>query len=399
MPLTTTQIQKAKPEAKARKIFDEKGLFVLIHPNGGKWWRFKYRFEGKEKLLALGTFPEISLAEARERRDESRSLVARGIDPSKLKQSRKAAKLEAAGNSFAGVAEEWLSKKAALWSPGHSLRVRRSLEADVYPALGQQPVSELRAKDFLSVVRKIESRGAIETAHRALSNCSQIMRFAVQTARAESDPCINLKGALQPAKTKHLAAITEPARIGPLLKKLNSYKGTYSVCCALKLSPLVFVRPGELRSAKWDDIDLDLAEWRFKVSKTDSDHIVPLSRQAVTVLRDLKSLNHQSKFVFPNARTSQKCMSENAVLAALRSLDIPKEEMCGHGFRAMARTVLEEVLGYRPDIVEMQLAHSVRDPLGRAYNRTTHLETRREMMQSWADWLEKRHAEADDDGN
>jgi integrase len=393
MALTNTQIQKARPESKPRKLFDEKGLFLLIHPKGGKWWRFKYRFDGKERLLALGTHPEISLALARELRDEARSLVARSVDPSELKRTRKAARLEATGNSFAAIASEWLAKKSSVWSPGHSIRVQRSLENDIYPALGQRPISELKASDFLPTIRKIERRGAIETAHRALSNCSQIMRFAVQTGRADSDPCINLKGALQPVKTKHLAAITEPSKVGPLLKKLNSYKGTFGVCCALKLSPLVFVRPGELRSAKWRDINLDEAEWRYRVGKTDSDHIVPLSRQAVAILRDLYALTHQSVFVFPNARSIQKCMSENAVLAALRALDIPAEEMCGHGFRAMARTILEETLGYRPDIVEMQLAHAVRDPLGRAYNRTTHLQTRKEMMQAWADWLEERHGE------
>jgi len=400
MPLTNTQVQKSKPDAKPRKLFDEKGLFLLVHPSGGKWWRFKYRFNGKEKLLAIGTFPEVSLAQARELRDEARSLVARSVDPSEMKRQRKLVGREAAKNSLEVVAREWLVRKATIWSPGHAARVQRGMESDVFPSLGRIPVSDLKAGDLLSAIRKIEQRGAVESAHRALSNCSQIMRFAVQTGRADTDPCANLKGALQPVRAKHLSAITEPSKIGPLMKRLHSYKGTFIVASALRLAPLLFVRPGELRSARWDDISIADAEWRYKVGKTQSDHIVPLSTQAIELLRGLHDLTSKSEFVFPNARSPRKCMSENAVLAALRSLDIPKEEMCGHGFRAMARTILEEVLNYRPEIVEMQLAHAVRDPLGRAYNRTTHIETRREMMQAWSDWLDgRRQVGTDGDDN
>jgi integrase len=389
MPLTNLQIQSARPSDKPRKLFDGNGLFLLIQPSASKWWRFKYRFNGKEKLLAIGTFPEISLAAARELRDEARAQVARGVDPCELRKIKKNAKAQAAQNTFASVADEWLAKKSSTWSQGHCARVRKSLENNVYPPLGRRPISEIRALDVLAAIRKIESRGAVETAHRVLSNCGQIMRFAVQTGRAQSDPCINLKGALAPVKTKHLSAVTDPSKVGPLLKKLAGYQGTATVRAALKLAPLVFVRPGELRAARWADIDFATQEWRFRVTKTNTDLIVPLSTQAVDILEELKALNGESKFVFPGARTIHKPMSENAVLAALRALDIAKDEMSGHGFRAMARTILEEVLGYRPEVLELQLAHAVKDPMGRAYNRTTHLPERKKMMQQWANWLEK----------
>ncbi len=388
MPLTNLQIQSTKPAAKPQKLFDEKGLYLLIQPSGGKWWRFKYRFNGKERLLALGTYPEISLATARELRDEARAQVAREVDPSELKKTRKAARVQAAQNTFAAVAAEWITKQASTWSQGHTARVQKSLENDIFPTIGKKPISEIKAGDILAAVRQIESRGAVETAHRALSNCGQIMRFAIQTGRAESDPSVNLRGALPPAKTKHLAAITKPENVAKLLAKIHGYQGTYIVRSALQFAPLVFVRPGELRTAKWHDIDFVSAEWRFRVTKTNTDHIVPLSRQALAVLTDLQKYTSGSEYVFPSARSFRKPMSENAILAALRSLDIPKEEMSGHGFRAMARTILEEVLGFRAEVIEQQLAHAVRDPLGRAYNRTTHLPERARMMQNWADYLD-----------
>ena len=362
---------------------------MLVHPSGGKWWRFKYRFNQKEKLLSLGTYPEISLAEARGLREEARALISKDIDPSEARRARKHSNASMAKNTFLAIATEWISKKAAGWSTSHKSRVQRSLENDIFPMLGQRPVSGIKATEILDTLRKIETRGAIETAHRALSQCGQIMRYAVQTGRAEYDACQNLRGALTPVKTRHFAAITEPAKVGELLKKLHGYRGTETVRAALRLAPLVFVRPGELRKAKWKDFDFETQEWRFKVSKTDTDHIVPLSRQAIRILSELQAFNGDSEYVFPGARTTKRPMSENAVLAALRNLDIPKEEMCGHGFRAMARTILEEELGYRFEVLELQLAHSVRDPLGRSYNRTKHLQERKNMMQEWADWLDK----------
>ena len=391
MPLTNLLIQRAKARDKAYKLFDGRGLFLLVSPNGSKGWRFKYRFQSKEKLLSLGTYPEISLADARDRLEEFRKLVAKGIDPSEYRKLNRSKVLEKSANSFEAVALEWLAKNAASWSIGHKTRLESRLTNDVFPLIGNQPVADINARQVLQVVRKIEERGAIESAHRALSNCSQIMRYAVQTARAERDPCIDLRGALPSVKTRHLAAIVKPEEIGALLLKLSDYRGSHVVRSALKIAPLVFVRPGELRHAKWRDVDLESAEWRFVVTKTNTEHIVPLAKQAVATLRELYLFTSSSEFVFPGARSITKPMSENAVLAALRALDIPKEDMSGHGFRAMARTILEEELGFRPELIEHQLAHSVRDPLGRAYNRTTHLDERKRMMQEWADWLDKTH--------
>ena len=391
MPLTKLSIQAAKAIDKASKLFDGRGLYLLVTPNGSKGWRFKYRLQSKEKLLSLGTYPEVSLADARERLEECRKLVAQGIDPSEFRKLNRTRALERSANSFEAVALEWLAKKAATWSAGHKARLESRLSNDIFPLIGNQPIADISARQVLQVIRKIEERGAIESAHRALSNCSQIMRYAVQTGRADRDPCVDLRGALPSVKIRHLAAVVKPQEIGNLLLKLSDYRGSHVVRCALKIAPLVFVRPGELRHAKWKDIDLEVAEWRFLVTKTNTEHIVPLARQAVEILKELHKFTSSSEFVFPGARSITKPMSENAVLAALRALDIPKEEMSGHGFRAMARTILEEELGFRPEFIEHQLAHSVRDPLGRAYNRTTHLDERKRMMQEWADWLDKTH--------
>jgi integrase len=388
MPISNLAIKSAKPSAKPIKLFDGRGLFLLIHPKGGKWWRLKYFFNGKEKLISLGTYPEISLLEARLRREECRQLIAKGIDPSHHRKATKNAAAERDKNSFEAIAREWLMKQSSSWTPSHGTRVLKRLERDIFSVIGKNPVSHLSAKDVLVAIRRIEQRGAIETAHRALNNCSQIMRYAVQTGRADRDPCGDLKGALPSVKTRHLPAVTNPEQVADLMRKIAGYTGTHVVRTALMLAPLFFVRPGELRTAKWCDIDLEASEWRFIASKTGTNHIVPLATQAVDLLRQLKMFTGHSNYVFPGMRSRTRPMSDNAILAALRSLGIPKEEMSGHGFRAMARTILEEILGFRPEIIEHQLAHSVRDPLGRAYNRTTHLTERRRMMQEWADWLD-----------
>ncbi len=287
------------------------------------------------------------------------------------------------------VALEWHSKKSPTWSEIHAGNVLGRLKRDVFPWLGKRPIAEINAPELLQAIRRIEERGAIETAHRVLGNCGEVFRYAIATGRAERDVAADLRGALQPAQKKHLAAVTEPKRVGELLRMLDGYEGTLTVRCALKLAPLVFVRPGELRTAKWEDIDLDNAEWRFTVSKTNTQHIVPLSDQAVAILQELQPLTGQREFVFPGARSPRRPMSNNAILSAMRRMEIDKEEMSGHGFRAMARTILDEVLGIRPDYIEHQLAHSVKDPLGRAYNRTAHLPERRKMMQEWADYLDQ----------
>ncbi len=388
MPLTDAAIRNAKPGTKPMRMFDERGLYLEVAPSGGKWWRFRYRFEGKHKLLSMGTYPDVGLAKARERRDEARRLVADAIDPSEHRKATKGARADRASNSFEVVAREWYGKLAPTWNAAHGDRIIRRFERDVFPWVGGRPIAEVTPPELLAVLRRIEDRGALETAHRALSNCGQVFRYAIATGRAERDASGDLRGALPPVKSEHFAAVTDPAKIGDLLRTLDGYQGTLTVQCALRLAPLVFVRPGELRKAEWADVDLDAAEWRYTVTKTSTPHIVPLASQAVSTLRELHKLTGTGRFVFPGARTNGRPMSDNAILAAMRRLGIAKDEMSGHGFRAMARTVLDEVLNVRPDLIEHQLAHAVRDPNGRAYNRTAHLPERRKMMQQWADWLE-----------
>jgi integrase len=267
-------------------------------------------------------------------------------------------------------------------------------ERDIFPMVGHRPVADLDPPELLVVLRRIESRGALETAHRARGHCGQVFRYAIATGRAERDPAADLLGALPPVRGNHFAAVTDPKKIGALLRAFDAYRGTTTVCCALRLAPLVFVRPGELRRAEWTAIDLDGAEWRFTATKTDTPHIVPLATQAIAILREVQPFTSIGRFVFPSARSADRPMSDNAILAAMRYMDIPREEMTGHGFRAMARTILDEVLGFRADIIEHQLAHAVRDPHGRAYNRTAHLPDRHKMMQAWADYLDRLKTEA-----
>jgi integrase len=388
MTLTDRKIHSTKPTEKSQRLFDERGLYLEISPAGGKWWRLKYRFGGKEKRISLGVYPEVSLKEARERRDESRKLVADGIDPSENRKATKAASVHRASNSFEVVTREWFAKYSLSWAESHSSRVIRLFERDIFPWIGGRPIAEVLAPELLGVLRRIENRGALDTAHRALNNCGQVFRYAVATGRCTRDPSGDLRGALPPVTGGHFAASTEPHRVGEILRAMDGYEGMLTVRSALRLGPMLFVRPGELRKAEWKDIDLDAAEWRYTVTKTKTPHIVPLCRQAVKILRELHPLTGTGQFVFPGARTSKRPMSDNAVLAAMRRMGIAKEEMSGHGFRAVARTILDEVLGFRPDFIEHQLAHAVRDPNGRAYNRTAHLPERRKMMQKWADYLE-----------
>ncbi len=381
--------RNAKPEAKAYKISDEKGLFMHVTPQGNKYWRLKYRFGGKEKLLALGVYDDVTLAKAREKRDEARKLLADGIDPSEHKKVMKQVAEERSANSFEVVAREWFVKYSSNWVKSHADKIMQRFVRDIFPWIGNKPITEVTPPVLLSVIRRIEERGSLETAHRALSNCGQVFRYAIATGRAERDSSQDLKGALPPVKTKHFAAQTDPKRFGELLRAIEDYQGSLIVRCALRLAPLLFVRPGELRHAKWEDIDFDLAQWSYIVTKTETPHIVPLATQAIAILKELHPLTGNGIYVFPSARGGARPMSDNAILAALRRLGISKEEATGHGFRATARTLLDEVLGVRPDLIEHQLAHAVRDPNGRAYNRTAHLSERRKMMQNWADYLEK----------
>jgi len=395
MTLTDTAVRNAKPTIKTVRMFDGGGLYLEISPKGGKWWRLKYRYHGKEKRISLGVYPDVSLKMARDRRGDARTLLADGIDPSEHKKAQKQAQKEMITNTFEALAREWHDKKSTIWTKRHALGVMKRLELNVFSRLGNRPVAEITPKEVLAAIRRIEERGALHTAHRALSTCSQVFRYAVITGKAAVDPCRDLRGALPPEKVQHRAAITDPVKVGELLRAIDSYEGSIIVSCAMRLAPLVFVRPGELRKAEWMDIELETAEWRYTITKTNTQHIVPLSKQAIEILEEIKPLTGNSQYVFPSARSSKRPMSDNAVLAAFRRMGIEKHEMTGHGFRATARTILDEVLGFRPDFIEHQLAHAVRDPNGRAYNRTSHLEERKNMMQEWADYLDKLKAGAE----
>jgi integrase len=376
MPLSDTAIRNAKAKEKPCKLADEKGMYLLVN-KAGKYWRFDYRFEGKRKTLALGVYPDVSLKEARDKRDNARRQIAQGIDPGVQKKATKTAESE----TFEAIAREWFAKFAPNWAKNHSEKIIRRLERDIFPWLGKRPIRDITAPDLLTVLRRIEGR-ALETAHRALQNCGQIFRYAIATGRADRDISADLKGALPPAKLGHFAAVTDPKKIGALLRAIDAFEGTFPVKCALKLAPLVFVRPGELRTAEWEHIDLGRAEWCYTVTKTNTPHIVPLSAQAVEILKELHPLTGHGRYAFPSVRTlnGDKPMSDMALLAALRRMGFEKDEMSVHGFRALARTVLDEVLGFRPDIIEHQLAHTVRDPNGRAYNRTKHLSTSHKVL-------------------
>lgn len=396
MALSDTAIRKAKPAGKPFKLPDEKGLFLLIAASGGKWWRLKYRHGGKEKQLSLGTYPEVSLKEARARRDRARELLADGIDPGEHRKEQRAAKAERTANNFEAVAREWFAKHSPNWAKSHSDKIIARLEADIFPWLGEKPIAEITAPKVLSCLRRIESRGALDTAHRALQNCGQVFRYAVATGRAERDPCGDLKGALPPAKPGHFAALTEPDAVAKLLRAMDDVNATFVVKCALRLAPLLFVRPGELRMMRWAEVDHDRVEWRYTVSKTKTEHLVPLSAQAVAILNELQPLTGRGEFVFPGARTNGKPMSDGALNVALRRAGYStRDQHTGHGFRAMARTILHQELGIAPEVIEHQLAHRVPDALGNAYNRTKFIEQRRAMMQQWADYLDKLKAGAE----
>lgn len=398
MALTDVKVRNAKPSSKPRKMYDGGGLYLEVAPSGGKLWRFKYRFNGKEKRLALGKWPEVTLKDARVRRDEARRLLANEIDPGEHRKVAKAAKTEASENSFESVAREWYSKHAPRWAPSHANKIIRRLELYIFPWIGSRPIAEIIAPEVLRALRRIEGLNIQETAHRALQNCSRVFRYAVATGCADRDPCNDLRGeALAPVpRTKHHAAITDPVEVGKLLRAFDSFNGTFPVRCALRLVPLLFVRPGELRTARWADIDMENAEWRYRISKTKTEHLVPLSTQAIGILRELFPLTGTREHLFPGGREPKRPMSDAAINAALRRLGYDTQsEITGHGFRAMARTILHEQLHINPDVIEHQLGHRVPDTLGTAYNRTKFLKERREMMQVWSDYLDKLQAGAD----
>lgn len=398
MHLNDTALKNAKPKDKPYKQFDVDGLYLLVKPNGSKLWRFKFYFDGKEKSLSFGSYPEITLKRAREKRDDARTLIAEGVNPSDHRKAVQLSLENARADTLEVMSREWLLHKAKQkgnlggFAEIYVSDLLKRLSKNLFPYLGARPLTAITPPEILKVIRRIEARGARETAHRLLQTLGQIFRYAIASGRAVNDPTVSLKGALAPVEKGHRAAIVKPEEVVALLRALHGYEGSEIVRCALKLTPLFFVRPGELRKAEWSEIDFENEQWvvpaiRMKI-KT-QDHIVPLSKQALEILRELHALTGQRQHLFPSPRSWLKPMSNNTVNAALRRMGYTADQMCAHGFRAMARTILDEVLHFRTEYVEHQLAHAVRDANGRAYNRTSHLPERRIMMQAWADYLDE----------
>ena len=387
--LTATAVKQAKPKAKAYSLSDGGWLYLFVKPNGTKAWRFNYRFNGKQKTLAIGVYPDISLKAARDKHKEARENLANGIDPNTHKQAKRAANQDALANSFEVVALEWLEKRGAKSSSAEQ-RQNRLLQKDLFPYIGKRPIADIKAPELLNALRRIENRGAIETAHRAKQLSGQIFRYAVATGRAERDPSVDLKDALAQPKQTHFKSLTEPNDVAPLMVAIRHYQGTPTVMAALKLSPLFFCRPGELRHLEW--IEVKFKQTRIELPaekmKMQEPHIIPLSTQAMEILQELQPITGRGKYVFPSARGPSRPLSDNGVRTALRTLGYTNEQISPHGFRAMARTILDEILNFPLDWIEHQLAHAVRDTNGRAYNRTRHVSQRQQMMQTWADYLD-----------
>lgn len=387
MPLTVKAIEAAKPKDRVYRIGDGAGLYLEVPPNGARRWRYRFRFGGKENMLSLGSYPDVTLKDARDRRDELSLLLSRGINPA---EARKEDRATAAGlDSFETIAKEWHGKFKDMWTPEHAVNKLSCLEQNAFPWIGRHQIGSVGAPDILALLRRVESRGALETAHRLRGIMGQVFRYAIATGRATHDPAADLKGALPPRKRNHFPTITKPSEIAALLHAMDGYRGGHVTRCALRLAPLTFVRPGELRQAEWSEIDLNAAEWRIPAEKMKRGrlHVVPLSTQALAVLEDIQPLTGTGRYVFPGIRNSARPMSENTVNAALRSLGITKEQFTGHGFRAMASTILNEQ-GWNWDAVERQLSHAESNAVRAAYNHADYLEERRRMMQAWADYLD-----------
>lgn len=393
VPLTEMQVKKERPGEKPKTLFDGGGLYLLVKPCGSKLWNFKFSYLGKQRLMSFGCYPEVSLAEARDFRLEARKLLAQDIDPCDFRRTHRALRKEQVENTFELVAREWHHKfsSADKWSPSHAADILHRLEKDIFPPLGSRPVAEIRPNELLKVLERVASRGALDTAHRLRHHCGMIFRYAIVTERAERDVAADLRGALPPVRNGHHAAPTTPARLAGLLTAIDVYEGSFVVKCALQLLPMFFCRPGELRAAEWDEFNFEKAIWEIPASrmKMKQPHIVPLSTQAIEILKSLQPLTGGRKNVFPCHRSPQRCMSDNAFNAALRRMGFSKDEATAHGFRASARTLLDEVLHFPVVLIEHQLSHSVRDALGTAYNRTSHLPERKQMMQRWSDYLDE----------
>ena len=389
--LTDVKIRKASPGARPFKLFDGGGLYVEIAPSGGRLWRLKYRFGGKEKLLALGRYPEVGLADARKRAAEARQALQQGRDPSAEKRTERERARIAGDTSFEAVARVWLAKVSPTLAESTRAKHKAFLEGDVFPWIGARPIAELAAPDVLAVLRRIESRGAVDIARRTHNLMGRVFRYGVGHGLCTRDPSrdIELRDVLAPVNVRHHASVTDPKEVAALLRAIDGYTGSFVVRCALRLAPLVFVRPGELRHAEWSEFDFEKAEWRIPAAKMKmgEQHLVPLSAQAVAILRELEPLTGSGKYVFPSERTRERPISENTVNAALRRLGYSKEEMTGHGFRSMASTLLHE-LGHPHAVIEAQLAHAERNKVAAAYNFAQYLPERRQMMQGWSDYLD-----------
>lgn len=379
----------SRKNSKQVKFADGGGLYIHLSESGSKLWRMSYRFEGKQKMLCFGQYPAISLRQARLLRDNAKELLANGLDPMAEKKALKEAKSAIWQNTFEIVAREWFAKNAPNWTEQYSKRLLNTIQKNLFLFLGSRAIYEITSPELLKVLRSIEDRGALETAHRVLQTSGRIFRYAVATGRCEYDITASLQGALPPVKVKHFASITEPKKVGELLRAIDNYDGQFWVVCALKLSPLFFLRPSELRKAEWSEFDFDAKEWRIPANrmKMRVQHLVPLSKQALKILKDLQPLTGNGRYLFPSLRTTDRPMSENTVNAALRRLGYSSEEMTGHGFRSMASTLLNEI-GYNRDWIERQLAHGDRDSVRSAYNYAEWLPERRNMMQEWSDYLD-----------
>lgn len=388
MPLSDAKARNAIPRPRPYKIADGEGLFLLVTPSGGKYWRLKYFFGGKEKLLALGVYPEVSLADAREKRTQARKAIAAGIDPAEIKKEARRRKDVQRTNSFELVAEEWFQQREGEWAASYSVRLHKQIERHILPKLGHRPVAKIAAPEVLEMLRVIEGRGTLETAHRMMQVTGQIFMYAIATGRAERNPVPDLRGALKSPVVKHHSFLTE-AELPDFLEKLDSYDGGLRTRLALRFLLLTFVRSQEQRGAKWNEIDWDKAEWRVPAErmKMKQSHIVPLSNQALEVLQELEALSGGKSFVFPNEHNPSTFMSENTMLYALYRMGY-HSRATGHGFRSTASTILNEH-GFRPDVIERQLAHSERNSVRAAYNHAQYLPERRQMMQWWADFIDK----------
>jgi integrase len=382
--LTEARIRNAKPKGQPYKLRDGGGLYLLITPANARLWRLRYKVSGRESMLGLGTYPATSLKAARARRAAMRAALEAGKNPAVERRAERAS----SSNTFEAIAREWLTKQP--FAPKTLRKAVWTFEDLLFPYIGPRPISALTPPELLEVFRRLERRGKHETAHRAKQRVGQVMRYAIATGRAERDPTADLRGALAPIKVTNRAAVTDPREVAQLLRALHGYQGHFIVEAALKLAPLVFVRPGELRGAEWAEIDLDAAEWRIAAHRTKMrrPHLVPLAKQAVAILREIEPLTGRNRYVFPSPRSTQRPLSDNAITAALRRIGYAGEQMSWHGFRAMASTLLNE-LGLSPDVIELQLAHQERNEVRAAYNRAQRLEERRKMMQAWADYLER----------